>query len=154
MSPEAAAAKASSLKVLIVTADYYLDLGERLEEGARRRFLEAGVPGERILLRRVPGCWELPLAARRLIRLHAPDAVAALGVLIRGETDHYDHIARESCAGLMRVSLEEEVHVALGVLTCRDRAQAEERCGVRSPERNKGREAANAILRMLPAEAS
>ena len=145
-------AGASKLKILIVTADYYEDLGERLEKGARERFLEAGVAGERILLRRVPGCWELPLAVSRLIRRHAPDAVAALGVLIRGETDHYDHIARECCAGLMRVGLEQDVHVALGVLTCGNRAQAEERCGLRNPERNKGREAANAILRILHAD--
>ncbi|MCY3941277.1 MAG: 6,7-dimethyl-8-ribityllumazine synthase [Gammaproteobacteria bacterium] len=145
-------AGASKLKILIVTADYYEDLGERLEKGARERFLEAGVEGERILLRRVPGCWELPLAVSRLIRRHAPDAVAALGVLIRGETDHYDHIARECCAGLMRVGLEQDVHVALGVLTCGNRAQAEERCGVRNPERNKGREAADAILRILHAD--
>ena len=145
-------AGASKLKILIVTADYYEDLGERLEKGARERFLEAGVEEERILLRRVPGCWELPLAVSRLIRRHAPDAVAALGVLIRGETDHYDHIARECCAGLMRVGLEQDVHVALGVLTCGNRAQAEERCGVRNPERNKGREAADAILRILHAD--
>lgn len=145
-------AGASQLKILIVTADYYEDLGERLEKGARKRFLEAGVAEERILLRRVPGCWELPLAVRRLVRRHAPDAVAALGVLVRGETDHYDHIARECCAGLMRVGLEENVHVALGVLTCRNRAQAEDRCGVQNPERNKGCEAANAILRILPAD--
>lgn len=146
--------RASTLKVLIVTADYYEDLGELLEKGARERFLEAGVAEDRILLRRVPGCWELPLAARRLMRRHAPDAVAALGVLIRGETDHYDHIARECCAGLMRIGLEEDVPVALGVLTCGNRRQAEDRCGVRDPERNKGREAANAILRILSTESS
>ena len=145
------ASEVSKLKILIVTADYYADLGERLEQGARQRFLEAGVAAEGIVLRRVPGCWELPLAVRRLIRRHKPDAVAALGVLVRGETDHYEHIARECCAGLMRVGLEEDIHVALGVLTCGNRAQAEERCGVRNPERNKGREAADAILRLLPA---
>ncbi len=146
------AAGESKLKILIVTADYYGDLGELLEKGARERFLEAGVAEDRILLRRVPGCWELPLEVLRLVRRHAPDAVAALGVLIRGETDHYDHIARECCAGLMRVGLDEDVPVALGVLTCGNRAQAEDRCGVRNPERNKGREAANAILRILPAD--
>lgn len=142
----------SQLKILIVTADYYEDLGERLEQGACERLLEAGVAEEGILLRRVPGCWELPLAVRRLVRRHTPDAVAALGVLIRGETDHYDHIARECCAGLMRVGLEEDIHVALGVLTCGNRGHAEDRSGLRNPERNKGREAANAILRILSAD--
>lgn len=145
-------ARASKLKILIVTADYYEALGSRLENGARERFLEAGVGEERILMKRVPGCWELPLAARRLIRFHNPDAVAALGVLIRGETDHYEHIAREACGGLMRVGLEEDVYVALGVLTCMNRAQADKRCGVGNSEHNKGREAASAILRMLLTE--
>ena len=142
--------KTSRLKILIVTADYYESLGARLEAGAREHLLEAGLEQDRIVMRRVPGCWELPLETRRLIRRYQPDAVAALGVLIRGETDHYEHIAREACAGLMRVSLEENVYVALGVLTCLNYAQAEERCGVGNPERNKGREAAAAILRLLP----
>ena len=136
-------------KVLIVTAEYYKDFAGRLERGAVESLLEAGVPEHRILMRRVPGCWELPLAARRLIRRHGPDAVVALGVLIRGETDHYEHIARETCAGLMRVSLEEGVHVALGVLTCGNRSQAEERCGIQGNKANKGREAAQAVLHMI-----
>ncbi len=136
-------------KVLIVTAEYYQDFAGRLEQGAVGSLLEAGVPEHRILMRRVPGCWELPLAARRLIRRHGPDAVVALGILIRGETDHYEHIARETCAGLMRVSLEEGVHVALGVLTCGNRSQAEERCGMQGNKANKGREAAQAVLHMI-----
>ena len=139
-------------KVLIVTAEYYQDFAGRLEQGAVESLLEAGVPENRILTRRVPGCWELPLAARRLIRRHGPDAVVALGVLIRGETDHYEHIARETCAGLMRVSLEEGVHVALGVLTCGNRSQAEERCGMQGNRANKGREAAQAVLHMITEE--
>lgn len=140
---------ASKPRILLVTADYYRELGARLEAGARERLLEAGVPEQQIIRRRVPGCWELPLAVQRLVHAHKPDAAAALGVLIRGETDHYEHIAREACAGLMQVSLEQALHIALGVLTCTSRAQAEERCGVIRPERNKGREAADAILRML-----
>ncbi|MYE48170.1 MAG: hypothetical protein F4X96_01910, partial [Gammaproteobacteria bacterium] len=61
------AAGESKLKILIVTADYYEELGELLETGARERFLEAGVAEDRIVLRRVPGCWELPLEVRRLV---------------------------------------------------------------------------------------
>lgn len=140
---------ASKPRILLVTADYYGELGARLEAGARERLLESGVSEQQIIMRRVPGCWELPVAVRRLVHAHTPDAAAALGVLIRGETDHYEHIAREACAGLMRVSLEQSLHIALGVLTCTSRAQAEERCGVVRAERNKGREAADAILRML-----
>ena len=136
-------------KILIVTAEYYRDFADRLEEGAREALAAAGLPEEGMLTRRVPGCWELPFAVQGLMRRHLPDAVIALGVLIEGETDHYEHIAREACAGLMRVGLEEGVHVALGVLTCRNRMQAETRCGMRGSSLNKGREAAQAVLQML-----
>ena len=144
MPPEAA-----SLKILVVTAEYYKDFADRLDQGAREVLAASGVADERIFMRRVPGCWELPLTVRRMVRRHTPDAVIALGVLIQGETDHYEHIARETCAGLMQVSLEEGVHVALGVLTCRNREQAEARCGMKTPAQNKGREAAQAVLHLL-----
>ncbi len=139
----------SNPKVLIVTAEYYEDLAGRLEQGAVELLLQAGCKKDHILMRRVPGCWELPLAVRRLIRSHSPDAVVALGVLIRGETDHYEHIARETCAGLMRVSLDEDVYVALGVLTCTNHLQAEKRCNMHQSKTNKGREAARAVLHVL-----
>lgn len=142
--------EASNLKILLVTADYYGDLAARLEQGAQRTFLKAGVSRERIMARRVPGCWELPLAVQRLVRRHSPDAAVALGVVIRGETGHYEHIAREACSGLMRVGLEESLCVGLGVLTCDSLAQARARCGMADPGKgNKGEEAAQAVLRML-----
>ena len=144
----------SNPRVLIVTAEYYQDLAGRLEQGAVELLLQDGWNKDHILIRRVPGCWELPLAARRLIRRHSPDAVVALGVLIRGDTDHYEHIARETCAGLMRVSLDEDVYVALGVLTCTDHLQAEERCNMQPSKTNKGREAARAVLHVLSGDQS
>ena len=144
--------KAASLKVLVITADFYEDLAARLEQGAREVLLTAGMAEERIMMRRVPGCWELPLATQRMIRRHSPDAAVALGVVIRGETDHYEHIAREACSGLMRVGLEEGLAVGLGVLTCDSYEQAEARCGLSSASNNKGREAARAVLRMLSAD--
>jgi len=146
------AVDAPDLKILLVAADYHEELATQLEQGAREILLAAGMSEERIVMRRVPGCWELPLATQRLIRRHSPHAVVALGVVIRGETDHYEHIAREACAGLMRVALEEGTAVGLGVLTCDHFAQAEERCGVSPGGNNKGREAAQAVLRMLSAD--
>lgn len=144
--------EASELKILLVVADYYEDLAARLEEGAREVLLASGISEERIVTRRVPGCWELPLTMQRLVRRHSPDAAVALGAVIRGETDHYEHIAREACAGLMRVALEEGTAVGLGVLTCDNFTQAEARCSASSGESNKGREAAQAVLRMLSAD--
>ncbi|WP_446831929.1 6,7-dimethyl-8-ribityllumazine synthase [Candidatus Foliamicus sp.] len=142
----------ASLKVLLVAADYYDELTARLEQGAREAFMAGGISERRIVMRRVPGCWELPLATQRLIRRHSPDAAVALGVLIRGETDHYAHIARECCAGLMRVGLEEGIAIGLGVLTCDSFSQAEARCSLSSGKQNKGAEAARAVLRMLSAD--
>lgn len=144
--------EARNLRILVVAADYYRDLTTRLERGACGALKEAGVSGERIMVRRVPGCWELPLAVQRLIRRHSPDGVVALGIVIRGETDHYEHIARESCAGLMRVSLEEGIPVGLGVLTCHNAEQAEKRSGAGRSDDNKGREAALAVLQVLSAD--
>ncbi len=146
------ALEVEKLKVLLVAADYYEDLAARLERGAREVFLDAGVSEERILMRRAPGCWELPLAARQLIRRHSPDAAVALGVVIRGETDHYEHIAREACSGLMRVGLEEGIPIGLGVLTCDRFEQAKARSSFSPARSNKGREAAEAVLRMLSAD--
>ena len=139
----------ASLKVLVITADFYEDLAASLEQGAREVLVAAGMAEERIVTRRVPGCWELPLATQWMIRRHSPDAAVALGVVIRGETDHYEHIAREACSGLMRVGLEEGAPVGLGVLTCDNYGQAEARCGLSPAGNNKGREAARAVLRML-----
>ncbi len=139
----------ASLKVLVVTADFYEKLAARLEQGAREVLRDAGMAQERIVMRRVPGCWELPLAVQRLIRRHSPDGAVALGAVIRGETDHYEHIAREACSGLMRVGLEEGVAVGLGVLTCETYEQAAARCRASPGGDNKGREAACAVLRLL-----
>jgi 6,7-dimethyl-8-ribityllumazine synthase len=94
----------------------------------------------------VPGAFELPLAAKTLALSGRFDAVVALGVVIQGETDHYEHIAREASAGLAAVSRDTEVPVGFGLLTVRDLAQAEERS--RPGSGNKGAEAARAAIAM------
>ena len=143
------AVQAANLKIVVITADFYPKLAARLEQGARKVLLAAGMDEERILMRRVPGCWELPLATQQMIRRHSPDAAVALGLVIRGETDHYEHIAREACSGLMRVGLEEGTPVVLGVLTCDNHKQAKARCSRTGLGINKGRSAARAALNML-----
>ena len=95
----------------------------------------------------VPGAFELPLAARAAAETRRFDAVVALGAVIRGETDHYEHIAREAAAGLSRVALDTGVPVGFGVLTCETEAQALSRSA--PGEGNKGAEAARAALAMV-----
>jgi len=124
----------------IVVADFYADLAAQLEDGARRGLRDCGVDDAAVETVRVPGCFELPLAARRLIAGGKVDGVVALGVVIRGETPHFDFVAGECARGIMDVQLASGIPIGFGVLTTDNRAQAEERA---DPERgDKGYDAA------------
>jgi 6,7-dimethyl-8-ribityllumazine synthase len=131
---------AAGKKFAIVVADFYEDLAAQLEDGARRGLRACGVDDAEIETVRVPGCFELPLAARRLIAGGKLDGVVALGVVIRGETPHFDFVAGECARGIMDVQLASGIPIGFGVLTTDNRAQAEERA---DPERgDKGYDAA------------
>jgi 6,7-dimethyl-8-ribityllumazine synthase len=131
---------ASGKRFAIVVADFYEDLAAQLEDGARRGLRDCGVDGESIDVVRVPGCFELPLAARRLIDDGRLDGLVALGVVIRGDTPHFDYVAGECARGIMDVQLMTSTPIGFGILTTENRAQAEERA---DPARgDKGYEAA------------
>ena len=131
---------ASGKRFAVVVADFYADLAAQLEDGARRGLRDCGVADDAIDVVRVPGCFELPLAARRLIAAGNLDGVVALGIVIRGETPHFDYVAGECARGIMDVQLATGVPIGFGVLTTDNRAQAEERA---DPARgDKGYEAA------------
>ena len=128
----------------IVSARFYGDLADWLEDGARRALRECGVAPSDVSTFAVPGCFELPLAASRLIAAHGLDAVVALGVVIRGDTPHFDFVAGECARGLMDVGLRTGVPIGFGILTTENLAQAQERA---DPARgDKGHEAALAAL--------
>jgi 6,7-dimethyl-8-ribityllumazine synthase len=111
-----------------------------LISGARQGLSDAGVAAPELV--RVPGSFELPVAAARL----APhfDAVVALGVVIRGGTPHFDYVCQAATAGLTDVSVSTGVPVGFGVLTCDDEQQALDRAGLDGSSENKGYEAATA----------
>jgi 6,7-dimethyl-8-ribityllumazine synthase len=139
--------RAEGKSVAIVSARFYTLLADWLEDGAHRALEACGVPLERRTLVRVPGCFELPLAARRLIDTRRYDAVVALGIVVRGETPHFDFVAGECARGIMDVQLATRVPIGFGVLTTETLAQAEERA---DPARgDKGFEAAVAALSAL-----
>jgi 6,7-dimethyl-8-ribityllumazine synthase len=116
---------AAGKSFVIIVADFYADLAAQLEDGARRG---------------LRACVELPIAARRLIAGSKIDGVVALGVVIRGDTPHFDYVAGECARGIMDVQLGSGVPIGFGVLTTENRAQAEERA---DPARgDKGYEAA------------
>jgi len=132
----------SGLRVLLLRSTFNAPVVDGLLEGARRALEELGVADVSTL--DVPGAFELPLAARVAAETGRFDAIVALGAVIRGGTDHYEHIAREAAAGLMRVSLETRLPVGFGVLTVSEEAHALERAA--PGPANKGAEAARAAV--------
>ena len=140
---------ASDLALGIVVSDYHASLAESLLEGALRCILEHGGDSARGPILRVPGAFEIPQAVSHLLARpgRSLDAVVALGVLIRGETLHFEILAREVCASLERIGISSGVPVAFGVLTVDTQEQARDRAG--AGRANKGWEAAHAALRMI-----
>jgi 6,7-dimethyl-8-ribityllumazine synthase len=127
----------------IAAARFYEDLAEKLVEGARRVFEEAGGDVE---VFDVPGAFELPLAAKYCAESGRFAGVACVGAVIRGETDHYDYVCSESASGIARVSLDTGVPCAFGVLTVDSMEQALARAG--GGKRHSGEDAARAVVRM------
>jgi 6,7-dimethyl-8-ribityllumazine synthase len=133
--------------LLIVRAPYYQTVVNGLTEGAERLLREAGATVE---LLDVAGAYELPQAIRIAVRARARfDGYVALGCVVRGETDHYDHICRETMAGLMAVSLQFGLCLGTGLLTVDSIVQAEARST--ADGHNKGAEAAAAALLQVAA---
>jgi len=133
---------ASGLRVVIVAASWHATVMDGLIDGARRGLADAGVGSVELV--RVPGAFELPVAASRLAATY--DAVVALGVVIRGGTPHFDYICQAVAIGLADVSVRTGVPVGFGVLTCDDEQQALDRCGIEGSGEDKGHEAATAAV--------
>ena len=125
---------------------FYEDLAERLVNGAFEAFRAAGAGAASVRTFEVPGAFELPLAAKLCAETGDFVGVACLGVVIRGETDHYDFVCAEAARGVQDVSLTTGVPCAFGVITCDTREQAEARAG--GDKRDQGRNAAIAVMRM------
>lgn len=130
-------------KLLIVEARFYDHLNDLLLEGARAAIEEAGHKHETIT---VPGALEIPGAVALAVESGRYDAFVALGVVIRGETYHFEIVAGESARGLMALSMD-GVALGNGILTVENEAQALTRA--RRTEKDKGGEAAKAALAML-----
>jgi 6,7-dimethyl-8-ribityllumazine synthase len=136
----------------VVAATFYEDLAERLVNGAVEAFSEQGVSAASVHTYEVPGAFELPLAAKWCAESGRFAGVACLGVVIRGETNHYDYVCAEAARGIQQVQLDTGVPCAFGVITCDTREQAEARS--RGDKRDQGRNAALAVLRMAELRAS
>jgi len=165
----------SNLRVLIVHARWNTSIIEPLVEGAKKKLLVHGVKESRILIQSVPGSWELPIAVQSLYaasqasigsasgdRLRASttdpahpssdsspfDAIIAIGVLIKGDTVHFEHIAESVSRGLMRVQLDFGVPVIFGLLTVLNEEQAKKRAGLAPGGHNHGEDWGDAAVEM------
>jgi 6,7-dimethyl-8-ribityllumazine synthase len=132
-------------QVIIVVSRYHERLTRRLLLGALEACTDAGVGQEMVEVWWVDGAFELGVAASAAAQRGPCTAVVALGIVIRGETPHFDFVAGETSAALSRVALETKVPVGFGLLTCDTMEQAAARCG--GDAGNKGREAAEAAIR-------
>lgn len=141
-----AAPDCSGKTFAIVAARFYGDLADRLVEGAKRALRECNVSDASVSLFDVPGCFELPLACQNLIGTERFDALVALGVVVRGETPHFDLVAGQCARGIMEVQLSSGVPIGFGVVTTENLAQADERV---DPKGDKGYTAAIAAASLL-----
>ena len=136
----------AELRFAVVVGRFYEDLALRLLDGADEGFRHCGVPVAQVTHASVPGAYELPFAARLHAETGELAGVACLGVVIRGETEHFDFVCAESARGIQDVQLATGVPCAFGVITCDTMEQALARAG--GGKRDQGRNAALTIARM------
>ena len=144
--PVAGEPDARGRKVAIAAARFNDFIVASLLRGAREAWAARGGAPQDLTVARVPGAFELPLAAKKLAGSGRFDAVVALGCVIRGDTPHFDYVAGECARGLQQASLETGVPIAFGVLTVENREQALERAATGGA--NKGGEALECALEM------
>jgi 6,7-dimethyl-8-ribityllumazine synthase len=138
---------ANTAKFTLVVGRFNSSVVDGLCSGAIDTLRRHGVPEANITVVKVPGAYELPLAAKKVAQKGEVDAIIALGAVIRGGTPHFDFVAGECSSGLARVSLDHELPVAFGVLTTDTIEQAVERSGTKAG--NKGADAAMTALEMV-----
>src|SRR3954470_765415 len=130
------------LRIAIVQARFNAAITDRLTEACRAELQVLGVPAEHIRHVTVPGALEVPIALQALADDEDQNALVAIGCIVRGETYHFELVANESGAGVMRVSLEREIPIANAILTVENEAQAWARAN------EKGRDAARVAVEM------
>ncbi len=137
----------AAIRIAIVVSQYNQSVTDKLCDGAAATLTEHGVPSGNIDVFRVPGAWEIPLLTRRLAQSGRYAGLICLGAVIRGETTHDQHINRFVSQAIGQLSLEFELPIAFGVLTCHSFEQAHARAGGKIG--NKGTEAAQTTLHMI-----
>lgn len=137
---------AQGLKIAMVVGRFNSFVVDGLESGAKDAIVRHGGSLDNVVLARVPGAYEIPLAVQRLAQSGKYDAIIALGAVIRGNTPHFDFVANEATKGLAQAMLDFSLPVSFGILTVDSIEQAIERAGTKAG--NKGFEAAVSAIEM------
>ena len=154
--------KQNNKNIIIIVSEFYPELSELLLNDCSSHLIDNGIKKESISIYKVSGIFEIPGAVSYVSKYHSPDAIIALGVVIKGETPHFDYISKTTFDGLMKLSIENKKPIGNGIITALNKDQASARCGsnevVRSHGRvyrldhkksGKGEEAANAVIAVL-----
>jgi 6,7-dimethyl-8-ribityllumazine synthase len=140
------ALRATGFRFAVVVSRFNSNVTEPLLAGALDALAKHGADMKQVAIVRVPGAWELPIAARAIANRHKHDAIICLGAVIRGETPHFDYVAGEAARGIADAAAETGVPMAFGVLTTNTMEQAVDRAGGKSG--NKGFDAAMTAIEM------
>lgn len=134
------------LSIAIVRSSYYPNLCKNLERACRKQLIASGVSKRNIETFAVPGSWEIPLIVKKIAQAKKFDGIVALGVIIKGETYHFELIANECARALMNLALEFDIPITFEVLAVHNLEQAKKRS---TGNLNKGIEAAKSLLETI-----
>lgn len=134
----------SKIKITIVLPYFNEELGLKLLENCKETLTKNGVKDSNIRIVRVGGCLETPFACLKIAKNKKNDVIIALGIIVKGETKHFDLVAETTHQGLMQVQLEQQTPIIFGILACNNIKQAKDRCS--KTGLNKGREIALSAL--------
>jgi len=138
--------QAKGLKFAIIVSRFNDFIGSKLLDGAVDALIRHGASDQHIDIIKVPGAYEIPLAAKKVASNKKHDAIICLGAIIRGATPHFDYVAAEASKGIAQASLDSGIPIAFGVLTTDTIEQAVERAGTKSG--NKGWDCAMVAIEM------
>ena len=139
--------KKNNIEIAIVASNFNRNIVDRLYNGAISTLEKNGISEEEIEIIRVPGAFEIPVTVKTLLNKKQYDVIITLGVIIRGETPHFEYIANECVHGISQLAIKTGIPIIFGVLTVDNREQAMDRSG--NTGKNKGVEAAQAALDMV-----
>ncbi len=136
----------SKLKIAIVRSNYHLNLTKNMADTCKKELIENGIPENNIITVEVPGSWEIPLVMKNLAKKQIFDGMVACGIIMKGDTYHFEILAEECTRSLMNISLEFNIPIAFEILTTYNLSQAKKRS---TGKLNKGIEAAKTLLETI-----